>query len=113
MVNYHIIADRLTAGETVTFRPRGNSMTPRIMDGQQVTVRPFGDGEHPRVDDVVLAKVHGRFVLHLVLAVVEKENRFCIGNAHGHVNGCAVREKIYGIVVLAGDCGQVVKASVL
>lgn len=104
MVNYHIIADRLTAGETVTFRPRGNSMTPRIMDGQQVTVRPFRDGEHPQVNDVVLAKVHGRFVLHLVVAV--KENRFCIGNAHGRVNGCAVREKIYGIVVLHGTVAK-------
>ena len=88
-------ADRLRAGETVTIRPRGQSMTPRIRDGEQVTVRPFADDEDPQVGQVVLCKVKGSFYLHLVTAL--DGERVQIGNMRGRINGWTSRERVYGI----------------
>ena len=47
--------DKLKQGETVEFRPRGNSMKPRIESGQLCTVKPV-DGIL-KAGDVVLCKV--------------------------------------------------------
>lgn len=99
MANYQVIAERLQKGETVTFRPHGNSMTPYIKDGQEVTVRPFKDNEPMLLEDIVLAKVHGRFYLHRIVNVDMVTQRVLIGNAHGHVNGWTSQDKIYGILV--------------
>lgn len=74
----------LGRGETAKFRPRGNSMTPRIKSGQLCTVAPV-DPKDIKVGDVVLCKVKGAEYLHLVKAI--KNGRFQIGNNHGHVNG--------------------------
>lgn len=88
------IAD-LQRGETVRFRPRGNSMTPRIRSGDLCTVAPRKDD--PRKGDVVLCRVGGTDYLHLVSAV--QGDRFQISNNHGRVNGWVSRERIYGILV--------------
>ena len=88
-------AERLHAGETVTVRPRGHSMTPRIREGESVTVRPFEVGEAPQVGHVVLCKVKGAFYLHLVTAL--EGERVQIGNMRGRINGWTSRERVYGI----------------
>ena len=85
--------DKLQAGETVSFRPVGNSMTPRIYSGQLVTVSP--DISNVEVDDVVLCKVNGNIMVHLVTAI--QGGRYQISNNHGHVNGWT--KKIYGKVI--------------
>ena len=41
MTRLNTIVERLQQGETVTWRPQGNSMTPRILSGEQVTVEPI------------------------------------------------------------------------
>lgn len=94
---YAQAAARLDAGETVTIRPRGNSMTPRIRSGQAVTLAPVPD-DGPRKGDIVLAKVKGRWYVHLVVAV--RNGRYQIANNHGHVNGWA--SSVHGVVVNVG-----------
>lgn len=69
-------------------------MTPKIMPKQEVTISPF-DG-HIAEGMVVLAKVHGRYYLHLVSAL--EGDRVQISNNHGHVNGWTNKAKVYGVV---------------
>lgn len=91
----HYIA-ALQAGQTVQFRPRGNSMTPRIKSGQLCTVEPV-DPSTLAPDDVVLCKVRGAEYLHIVKAV--QDARFQIGNAHGRLNGWIGPNSIYGRLI--------------
>lgn len=85
--------DKLKKGETVQFRPHGNSMQGRISSGQLVTVEPV-DLQNVRPGDVVLCKVRGAQYLHLVGAVRGKQ--FRIENNHGHINGWVSANSIYG-----------------
>lgn len=87
---------KLRAGETVSFRPRGDSMSPRIASGDLCTVEPV-DPSALRVGDVVLCKVHGAEYLHLVKAI--QGGRFQIGNNRGHVNGWIGPSGIFGRLV--------------
>ncbi len=89
------IAERLQRGETVTWRPHGNSMTPRIKSGQLVTIEPT-KLEGVSVGDVVFAKVKGAYYLHLVRQVGE-DGRVLIANNHGPVNGWS--RQVYGKLV--------------
>lgn len=82
-------------GETVKFRPHGNSMQGRIESGQLVTVSPLA--APPSEGDVVLCKCNGRQWLHLVSAV-GSDGRFQISNNKGHVNGWTTLENIFGVV---------------
>lgn len=91
------IVDRLERGETVTIRPAGQSMTPRIKSGQEVTIVPYDRAVV--VGDVVLARVRGRFYLHKVTRVAEYGAKIEIGNNHGHINGWTTPHKIYGRVI--------------
>jgi hypothetical protein len=83
---------KLQNGETVQFRPRGQSMRGKVESGQLVTVAP-ADGPI-EVGDMVLCKVRGRQYLHLVKAV--QGERYLIGNNRGKVNGWVGRGAIYG-----------------
>lgn len=85
---------RLQAGETVSFRPRGTSMTPRIMSGQLCTVEPVHLSALA-VGDVVLCKVAGSEYLHLVKAI--QGERVQIGNMRGRINGWT--RSVYGRLV--------------
>jgi len=79
------IAQRLQKGETVEWRPHGNSMTPRVKSGQLVTVVPCKISD-VQAGDIVFAKVKGNFYLHLARQVGE-DGRVLISNNHGHDNG--------------------------
>lgn len=85
--------EALGRGETVTIKPRGHSMEPRVKDGQEVSVSPV-DLTTLAVDDVVLCKVRGKEYLHLVKAI--DGDRFQIGNNKGHINGWIGKHGIYG-----------------
>lgn len=87
---------KLRAGETVSFRPRGDSMTPRIESGDLCTVEPV-DPAALRTGDIVLCKVRGAEYLHLVKAV--QGGRYQIGNNRGHVNGWVGAAAIFGRLV--------------
>ena len=84
---------RLQAGETVQFRPRGNSMAGKIESGQLCTVEPV-EAADIRVGDIVLCKVRGAEYLHLVKAI--HGARFQIGNNRGRINGWITAAAIYG-----------------
>lgn len=83
----------LQRGETVQFRPRGDSMRGKVDSGQLCTVEPV-DPTTLRVSDIVLCKVNGRQYLHLVKAV--QGHRFQIGNNRGKINGWVSANCIYG-----------------
>jgi hypothetical protein len=87
---------KLQSGETVSFRPRGNSMSPRIKSGQLCTVEPV-DPAMLQVGDIVLCRVRGNEYLHLVKAI--RADRFQIGNNRGHINGWIGNAGIFGKLV--------------
>jgi hypothetical protein len=87
---------KLRAGETVSFRPRGGSMSPKIQSGQLCTVAPV-DVATVRVGDIVLCKVGGAEYLHLVKAI--QGERFQIGNNRGRINGWVGKNAIFGRLV--------------
>lgn len=89
--------DALIQGSVVSFRPVGNSMTPRIKSKQLVTVSP--DINNIQVNDIVMCKVRGNIMVHLVSAI--QGDRYQISNNHGHVNGWTT--KIYGVVINVSD----------
>lgn len=86
--------EALARGETVRFRPTGNSMRPRIESGQLVVVVPAA--ETAEVGDVVLCRVRGKTLLHLVKAI--DGDRFLIANNKGRPNGWTHRRSVYGRV---------------
>lgn len=88
--------ERLKAGETVQFRPRGNSMAGRIASGQLCTVAPVRP-DQVKVDDIVLCKVNGREYLHIVKAI--QGPRFQIGNNRGLINGWITGSGLFGLCV--------------
>ena len=55
--NHYI--EKLQAGERVSFRPRGNSMSGKVENGQLVTLEPAAGEKSIHVGDVVLCKVNG------------------------------------------------------
>ncbi len=92
--------EKLKAGETVQFRPRGNSMQPKIKSGQLCTVVPF-DAESVHVGDIVLCKVGGAQYLHLVKAI--HCGSYQIGNNRGFINGWVGANCIYGKLTKVED----------
>jgi hypothetical protein len=95
--------EALKQGETLVFRPVGNSMKPRIENRALVTVTPLHPDDPVDVDDVVFCKVRGRVMLHLVTAIRRgpggKAREVQISNNHGHVNGWTSRDQVFGRVV--------------
>jgi len=89
--NLHI--QKLQNGETVQFRPHGNSMQGKIESGNLVTVSP--DISKIEVGDIVLCKVYGNQYVHLVK--VTDGERYLIGNNKGYINGWTT--KVYGKVI--------------
>jgi len=88
---HHI--EKLKLGETVSFRPRGHSMSGKIASGDLCTVAPVKPQEL-EVGDIVLCKVAGTQYLHLIKA--RQGDRFQIGNNHGRINGWIGPNAIFG-----------------
>lgn len=89
--------ERLRAGETVSFRPRGNSMAGKVNDGDLVTVEPLQKSDTIAVGDIVLCKVNGNEYLHLIKSIQGFQGgRYLIGNNRGGTNGWTLRRNIFG-----------------
>ena len=88
-------AEKLLTGETIQFRPRGNSMSPKINSGDLITVSP--DTANIKEGDIVLCKVNGHYFVHLVKAV--SGDRYQIGNNRGRINGWVGQSGIFGRVI--------------
>jgi len=84
----------LKNGETVQFRPRGNSMTGKIESGQLCTVEPIDDPSSLKVGDIVVCIVNGNQYIHLIKAI--QGPRFQIGNNRGRINGWITAASIFG-----------------
>jgi hypothetical protein len=94
--------EKLKNGESVSFRPRGNSMQGKISSGQLITVNPVEEKDLKK-GDIVLCTVKGNDYVHLITAVKGVKGSNCkyqISNNHGYVNGWVAFDKIYGIVEL-------------
>jgi hypothetical protein len=91
--------EKLRNGETVKFRPHGNSMQPKIESGQLCTVEPLK--ALPEPGDVLLCTVEGRQFLHLCTAVKgsSEKRQYQISNNKGWVNGTITIKNIYGKLV--------------
>jgi len=90
--------EKLKAGETVSFRPHGNSMKGKIESGQLCTVSP---AKEIKIGDIVLCKVNGKQYLHLVKGI--QGDRVLIGNNKGHTNGWTSIHCVYGKLVKVED----------
>lgn len=95
----NFIIVRLSQGEEVSFRPRGNSMSGKIESGQLVTVRPITAEEQLKVGDIVLCNVRNNDYLHLIKSIKGNPDQYQIGNNKGGINGWIPKEKIFGILV--------------
>lgn len=89
------VIERVKAGEHVELHPAGNSMTPRIKSKDRVVVSRV-DTSTLKLNDIVLARVKGRYFLHLISAI--DGDRIQISNNHGHVNGWTTRERVFARV---------------
>ena len=85
--------EKLKKKETVSFRPRGNSMKGKIESGQLCTVEPAIETDLKK-GDIVLCKVNGNEYLHLIKAI--QGERYQIGNNKGRINGWITFNSIYG-----------------
>lgn len=92
---------RLKAGETVSFRESGNSMTPRIKHREKCTYAPVTGIDDIQVGDTVFCKVGSSFFTHLVTGI--RDHQVQISNNHGHVNGWTKIENVFGKVIKIGD----------
>ena len=88
--------EMLQKGQTVQFRPRGNSMKGKVESGQLVTVEPINSRQLQK-DDIVLCKVNGTQYLHLIKAITGE--KYQIGNNIGRINGWININSIYGICI--------------
>ncbi|WP_406180544.1 GNAT family N-acetyltransferase [Streptomyces sp. NBC_01006] len=96
------VADRIGRGETVEFRPTGDSMVPLIRSRQRVRVAPV-DPALVEPGDIVLARVSGTVYLHLVSAVDTPRRRVQISNNRGRVNGWTGHDRVLGICLAVDD----------
>ena len=92
--------EKLKSGETVQFRPRGNSMKGKIESGQLVTVAPIATRTLKK-GDIVLCKVNGTQYLHLIKAI--QGDRYQIGNNIGRINGWTNINSIFGLCTQIAD----------
>jgi len=98
MARRNFVLETLLDKGEVTWKPHGNSMTPKINSGDQVRVKKV-DVKALRVGDAVYAKVKGNYYLHLLSAIDESKGRYQISNNHGHVNGWVAEDAVFGVCV--------------
>ena len=97
-MNWSLHIEKLKKGDTVSFRPKGNSMKGKIESGNLVTVSP--DLADLTEDDIVLCKVKGNHYVHLVKAVKTEKGKklYLIGNNKGGINGWVGLNSVFGRV---------------
>jgi len=97
-MNWQFHIENLQNGNTVSFRPKGNSMQPKIESGNLVTVSP--DTSSLSEGDIVFCKVNGNYYVHLVKAKKTEGDKklFLIGNNKGGINGWVTQTSIFGKV---------------
>ena len=100
-MNWELHKKNLKKGDNVTFRPRGNSMSPKIESGNLVTIEPISKNP-PKVGDIVFCKVNKNHYVHLINRVIPKPGKgflYEISNNKGRINGVVGLKSIYGKVI--------------
>lgn len=100
MSRINFVLETLLSKGEVSFKPHGNSMTPKINSGVLVKVKVIPI-ESFRVGDAVYCKVKGSYYLHLLTAIDVPNQKYQISNNHGHVNGWVGSNCMYGVCVEA------------
>lgn len=97
-MNWQFHIEKLKQGETVSFRPKGNSMQPKIESGNLVTVSP--DVSNVVEGDIVFCRVKGNYFIHLVKGTKTDGDKelYLIGNNKGGTNGWVTKNGIFGKV---------------
>jgi len=90
--------NKLKTDGTVSFRPRGDSMSGKIESGELCTVVTT---DNYSVGDIVLCKVGSRQFLHLIKAI--QDDKYQIANNKGFVNGWISKDNIYGVLISVGN----------
>jgi signal peptidase I len=90
-----IVIQKLKAGEQVTIKGCGNSMTPRFKNGDRIVLDPVS--RDLKIGDAVFVKVGKNTFTHLITAM--RGDQYQISNNHGHINGWVTRDSIYGIAI--------------
>ena len=103
MARENFVLKTLQEQGVAIWKPKGNSMTPKIHSGDEVKVI-ICDPLAYRVGDIVYAKVRGNFYLHLLTAIDASVgtgyfSRFQISSNHGHINGWTEAKNMFGICV--------------
>lgn len=98
-MNWQKHIEKLQQGYDVAFRPKGNSMLPRIHSGNLVTVSP--NYKTLKENDIVFCRVKGHYYVHLIKAIRTQgtQNSYQIGNNKGGINGWIFATSIYGKVI--------------
>ena len=97
-MNWEEHVEKLKKGETVSLRPKGNSMEPKISSGNLVTVEPL-KGPFKK-GDIVFCRVGRKYYVHMVQVAQEKMGgwRYQIGNNKNHTNGTIGADNVFGKV---------------
>ena len=92
-----MLVEKLKKEGQIKFRPKGNSMQPKIKSGELVTINAVVSLDEVEVGDAVFCKVKGKIMLHLITA--KKDGQVQISNNHGWVNGTIGIKNIFGKLV--------------
>ena len=90
-----VACEHLRSGEICKIIGIGNSMMPILKSRQPVICEPVTANTPLKKRDIVLCKVNGHYYLHLIHKC-SSDDRYLIGNNHGHMNGWVGRSQIYG-----------------
>lgn len=88
--------ETLKLGLEARFRPKGDSMEPRIRSGQMAVVQPITSPYALNRGDIVLCTVGRHQYLHQVLQIDGGKRQVLIGNMKGKENGWTTFERVYG-----------------
>lgn len=100
-MNWELHKKNLAAGETVQFRPKGNSMSPKVNSGDLVTIVPISKNL-PKEGDIVFCKVFKNHYIHLINRVIPRSGQgfvYEISNNKGKINGVIGLNSIFGKVI--------------
>jgi hypothetical protein len=80
----------------------GTSMEPVIPSGSRITLEPV-DVERIELGDIVVARVGGSTMVHLVKAIDSGRRRLEISGTSGPANGWTTLDRVYGICTRIGE----------
>lgn len=91
-----LITERLAAGKSVRFAPRGTSMLPMLRQGRDKVVLSPLTGKLKKYDLPLYRRDNGQFVLHRVVAVGDTYT--CIGDNQFELEPGIRKDQLIGVV---------------